>query len=181
LVDGLKEFRISNKEEIQRRANSGSELLRRCFHLKPSFFVPPWDNVSSQAIGFLKSSYKGLSIGRLNPVRLPTRSWGSYLKKTLYSRSYMFCESLLIIEHCGYLLTRFSNPELILRKVQNAVETRDIIVLVNHHWEYFYDWNELDTSFFSAWNKVTEYLLQKENLKIITFTELYDLLKDRKI
>lgn len=180
-VDGVKEFRINIEEEIQRRANLGRELLQECFDSKPSFFVPPWDDVSSEVIHFLKSRYKGLSLGRLNPTRLAVKSWSSYLKKTLSLRSYMFYDGLLIIEHPGYLLTRFNNPESVFSKVRNAVETKDVIVLVNHHWEYFYDWNGLDSSFFSAWKKVTEYLLQKEQLEFLTFTELYDLLRDGKI
>jgi hypothetical protein len=181
LVDGVKEFRIRDKDVLQQRANAGREILQKCFRANPSFFVAPWDNVSLEAINFLKSSYKGLSMGRINPARLPAKSWGSYLSKMLSSRNFLFYESLLIVEHSGYILTRFDNPESILKKVKGVIETRDVVILVNHHWEYFYDWNGLDSSFFSAWNKVTEYLLQKENLKIITFSELYNLLKDRKI
>jgi len=181
LVDGVKEFRINNEEEIQRRANIGKDLLQDCFHSKPSFFVPPWDSVSSEAIHFLKSRYKGLSLGRLNPTRLALKSWSSYLKKTLSLRNYMFYEGLLIIEHPGYLLTRFNNPESVFNKVCHAIETKDIVVLVNHHWEYFYDWNGLNSSFFRAWQQVTEYLLHKEDLEFLTFTELYNLLRDDKI
>ena len=177
-VDGIKEFRISNDDEIRRRANLGSEILQECFHVKPSFFVPPWDNVSTETIHFLKSRYKGLSLGRLNPARLPVKSWGSFLKKTLSSRGYMFCDELLVIEHPGYLLTRFS-PKSAFDRVRNAVENKDVIILVNHHWEYFYDWNGLDSAFFSAWKKVTEYLLGKEDLKFLTFSELYEVLRNR--
>ena len=180
-IDGVKEFRIRDEKVLQQRASLGREILQKCFHANPSFFVAPWDNVSSEAINFFKSSYKGLSMGRINPVRLPAKSCGSYLRKMLSSRNFLFYESLLIVEHPGYILTRFNNPESILNKVKAAIETRDVVILVNHHWEYFYDWNGLDSSFFSAWNKVMEYLLQKENLKIITFSELYDLLKDRKV
>lgn len=180
LVDGVKEFRISDEHEIQRRANSGSELLQECFQVKPSFFVPPWDNVSKEALRFLKSKYKGLSLGRLNPARLPVKSWGSFLMKMLSSRSYMFCDELLLIEHPGYLLTRFS-PTLAFDRVHDAVETKDIVVLVNHHWEYFFDWSELDSSFFRAWKQVTEYLLSRAGVSFLTFSELHKVLMDRNI
>jgi hypothetical protein len=180
LVDGIKEFRINDLHEIERRASLGSKLLQECFHVSPSFFVPPWDNVSTETINFLKSKYKGLSLGRLDPTRLPVKSWGSFLKKILSSRVYMFCDELLLIEHPGYLLTRFS-PELAFDRVRNTVETKDIVVLVNHHWEYFFDWSELDSSFFSAWKQVTEYLLSRADLSFLTFSELHKVLMDRNI
>jgi len=179
LIDGVKEFRIDSKEEIQRRANSGRQLLEECFNVKPSFFVPPWDNVSTETFNFLKTRYTGLSLGRVNPFRLPAKSWLSFLKKTLSSKEYMFYDELLVIEHSGYLLTRFS-PESGFDSVRNAVESKNIVVLVNHHWEYFYDWKGLDSSFFSAWQRVTDYLLNKDDLEFLTFSELSNLLRKGK-
>ena len=178
-IDGVREFRINDDEEIQRRANSGSALLEECFHYKPSFFVPPWNDTSSRTIRFLSSRYKGLSVGKLNPFKLPAESWGDYIKKTLASRNYMFYKELLIIEHSGSILNRFNTPDSILNRVRKTVETKDIVILVNHHWEYFFDWSQLDQSFFGAWEQVMEYLLQKEDLSFLTFSELYNHLRDK--
>lgn len=178
-IDGVQEFRINDEEEIQRRANLGSALLVECFHSKPSFFVPPFNNASPETINFLKSRYKGLSIGKLHPTRLPTKFWGAYMKKTLASRNYIFYNDLLIIEHSGSLLNRFNTPDSILSKVRKKIETKDIVILVNHHWEYFFDWSQLDQSFFGAWQQVIEYLLQKDDLHFLTFSELYNRLHDK--
>jgi len=179
LVNGVKEFRIKNKEILKQRAEAGRDILQKCFRLTPSFFVAPWDNVSLEAFNFIESSYKGLSMGRINPTRLPSKSWASYLQKMLSSTNYVFYKSLLIVEHSGYLLTRFNEPNSILNKVKKIIESQDISILVNHHWEYFYDWNGLDSSFFNAWKEVVEFVLQKEDLKIITFTELNNHIKAR--
>jgi hypothetical protein len=174
MVDGIKEFRINDREEIQRRADLGRELLQEWFKTVPSFFVPPWDNTSSEAIQLLGLRYKGLSIGRLNPTRLRNRLWISYLKKMISRRSYMFCDGLLVIEHPGYILTRFDSSESIFNKVQNIVNTQDIVVLVNHHWEYFFDWGGLNSSLLNVWRQVVDYLLQREDIRFLTFTQLYD-------
>ena len=89
----------------------------------------------------------------------------------------MFYNGLLIIEHSGSLLNRFNNPDSILSKVKKTIETKDIVILVNHHWEYFFDWSQLDQSFFGAWQQVIKYLLEKEDLHFLTFSELYNRLR----
>jgi hypothetical protein len=89
-------------------------------------------------------------------------------------RSYMFCDGLLVIEHPGYILTRFDSSESIFNKVQNIVNTQDIVVLVNHHWEYFFDWGGLNSSLLNVWRQVVDYLLQREDIRFLTFTQLYD-------
>lgn len=178
LIDGVQEFRIKDKKEIQRRADFGSAILEECFHSKPSFFVPPWDKISLEAIRFLKLRYKGLSIGKLNPIRLSAKSWGAYIKKTLASRNYMFYDELLIIERSRSVLNRFNAPDSILSKVEKIIETNDVVILVNHYWEYFFDWSQLNQCFFEAWEKTIEYLLQREDLHFLTFSELYNCLYD---
>jgi hypothetical protein len=178
LIDGVQEFRINDEKEIKRRANLGSDLLEECFHSKPSFFVAPWNNISSETIHFLKSHYKGLSVGSLDP-RLAIKFCDAYIKKTLLARNYLFYGTLLIIERSGYQLSRFYSPDSILSKVRKKIETNKIVVLVNHHWEYFFDWSQLDQPFFDAWQGVTEYLLQKEDLHFLTFSELYNRLRGR--
>jgi hypothetical protein len=135
--------------------------------------------VSKETINFLKSKYKGLSVGRLNPVRLPDTFWVPFLKKMLSSREYIFHNEFLVVEHPGYLLTRF-NPKSAFNRVCDAVETKDFVILVNHHWEYFYDWSGLDSAFFSAWKKLSEHLLNRADLKFLTFSELYEILRERK-
>lgn len=186
LIQGVEEFRIRDEQEIQRRAISGRALLKESFHCQPSFFVPPWDKISSETLNFLKSQYKGLSVGRINPIMLPSRYWGAFIRKTLASRTYMFYESLLMVERvsilnrfinrAGNILNRFNNPNLILNKIKKIMETTDLIILVNHYWEYFFDWSHLDQAFFRGWQQVIEYLLQREDIHFLTHSELYDLL-----
>jgi hypothetical protein len=177
-IGEMQEFGISDEEEIQRRAKLGSALLEECFHSKPSCFVPPYDNPSLETLHFLKSHYKTLSNAQLNG-RLAIKFIGAYTKKKLASRNYMFYDKLLIIEHYGYPLNRFNTPDSILSEVRRTIETNDIIILVNHHWEYFFDWSKLDQSLFGAWQQVIEYLLQKEDLHLLTFSELYNRLSGK--
>ena len=98
----------------------------------------------------------------------------------------MFYESLLMVERvsilnrfinrAGNILNRFNNPNLILNKIKKIMETTDLIILVNHYWEYFFDWSHLDQAFFRGWQQVIEYLLQREDIHFLTHSELYDLL-----
>jgi hypothetical protein len=179
-VDGLPEFSINNEREIQRRANLGREMLSKSLRTEVAFFIPPWDSLSMEALRILKSRYKGVSMGWMDPTLFDKYSWGSYLIKKLLRRNYRFWGNLLIVEHSG-LLTRFNSPESIYSKVQKTLDSEKIVVLVNHHWEYFFDWNGLNQPFFRAWQRILEYLLNKEDLEFLSFTQLYELLSNRRI
>ncbi len=180
-INSVKEFRIREKEILKQRAEEGSKILNNCFYKKPDFFVAPWDNLSFEAIDIIKSAYKGLSLGRINPLRFPAKCWGAYLNKLFKSKKYLFYEKLLITEHSGFILSRFNNPKNIFNQVKTAIDHQNVTTLVNHHWEYFYDWNTLNVPFFNAWSQVSDYILENENLEIITFSELYNLLEAKKI
>ena len=177
LVNKVKEFKVNNQGEIQRRADSGRKLLRECFNRDPMTFVPPWDTVSLEAIQLLKSRYKGLSVRMIIPTRLPFGLWRSYLNKALSMKSYIFYGDLLIVEHPGYLLNRFDASKSIFSRIQDVIETNEIIILVNHHWEYFFDWKGLNIEFYNIWKKVLEHLLGRKDIQFLSFSELYDKLK----
>ncbi len=145
LIRGESEFANSNVSEIQRKLDLGKDILRNCFRSEISFFVPPWDTLSWEAMSSLQSRYVGLSLFRLNPSWIGKNYWFSYLKKRLFRRNYMFCGNMTVVEHPGYLLTRFKDPESVYYNVLKAISKEKIVVLVNHHWEYFFDWNGLNS------------------------------------
>jgi hypothetical protein len=173
-IDNLPEFMIANELEMERRAKSGKKMLTEMFG-SVSFFVPPWDIVSQQAIGILRQHYKGLCLANISLFDFGKKSLFLHLHKKFLRRNYISFRNFFAVEHKGYCLSRFVSPESNVSKVLEALKTEKIVVLVNHHWEFFFDWSKLDSSFYKAWQTILNNIMGRSDLKIVTFEKLYDL------
>ena len=172
LINEQPEFSSKDEIEIQRRSILGKRILQNFFP-EITFFVPPWDVISPQAIRALKSNYKGLSTGNLTPSIFDPKALSAYLSMKIFRRKHKLCDRLLIVEHKGYLLTKFADPKSIYENFLKKINTQKIIFIVNHHWEYFFDWNGLNSPLFQVWQRILKYLLEKENLEFLTYDQLY--------
>lgn len=125
LIEGLPEFQISDKAELQRNADEGRKILEEQFG-KISFFAPPWDVVSAEALRSLKSRYLGISLGGVTHHEFRKSSMLPYLAKKALKTKYMFCKNFLIVEHGGNHLSRLSKPKQSINKVLEGLRTKKI-------------------------------------------------------
>jgi len=192
-VGDRNEFDIRDSLELKKRIQTGKRILTRIFGKIPEFFTAPRDSISLQAIRSLKKEFKGLSLWRLfnwkrvigNAGRtlikgsfsdffLPLQTFPLHKKiKKRKDSPYLFMQDFLILLHPGCLLSRFLSREEMLRSIQNAVDTFDVVTLVNHHWEYFFDWADLDQDFYDAWREVVDLLVKRDDVEFVTFSGLY--------
>lgn len=192
-VGNRNEFDLREGEELKKRIQNGKDILYRAFGRAPRFFIAPRDSISYKGLVCLQEKFKGISIWRLfnwqrvigNFIRsstqgklaecfLPLQTLPLHLKfRKKKKRPCQFIEDFLIVTHPGCLLNRFAEPEEIFSSVKHAIDNTDIFTLVNHHWEYFFDWDDLDKPFFGAWEKVMAHLIDRDDVTFLKFTELY--------
>jgi hypothetical protein len=64
------------------------------------------------------------------------------------------------------------------KKLREVIRQEKIIVLVVHHWKFFFDWGKEDTQFLSAWHSILEELINNPEVEFINFTTLYNRLRE---
>jgi len=169
---GLPEFMSDDYVDLHRRALEGREMIAQAFGVTPSFFVPPWGSISGNGMRAVMPLFEGISMGRVNPFRLPAKMLSPWMYSKLRRRPYFQLESLLIMEQSGFPLSRFNSPDQMLAMVLAQLERRKIIVLVNHHWEYFFDWSSLNKHHSDAWVHILKTLHSRPDVRFLTFSEL---------
>lgn len=200
-IGNRSEFDICEKDELEKRIRKGKEILSQTFGREPNFFTAPRDSASRMAIHCLQKEFKGISIWRLfgwerlagNFLRsltqrrfseclIPFQTFALHRKlKKRDNKPYIFIDDFLILTHPGCIFSRFSEPGDILSSVKEAIDSVDILTLNNHHWEYFFDWNELNEGFFAAWKKAISYLEERDDVTFLTFSELYQKLHPKSV
>jgi hypothetical protein len=167
---------------LQFMVDLGSNILQKCFGVKPVFFVFPYNTWSWEAIQVLQQKYKGVNVSKINCSRRFSIKFNILnMWKNQRLRNYFFYDDFLMVEHSLSLDHFGSNRKLLLDKVKNAIETNRITILVNHYWQYFFDWClEGNKEFFGCWQQITDYLFSQKNLCFLTFSQLYNLLTVKK-
>lgn len=170
-VSSKREFTLHDPQEIELRLNKGEEIILQSFGKKADFFVPPWDALSPVALRVLRENFIGLSTCRYPHDLLPWRLWPKFAVKKFTGRNYLFWGRFLIVEHQGVILSRLFPSGWIFLKLKQTLEDNDIIILVNHHWEYSLDGKGIDH--LNCWHEILRYLLSREDVQFIDFHQLY--------
>ena len=182
VLNGAREFGISSSGEMDHRVSLGKRLLEEALGQEPRFFVPPWDTLSLQATRVLRHHFSGVTLSAYSHRILPRHLALKFFFKKWLHRHYLFWGEFLLLEHPATYLGRFNDPAKMIEQVLYDLEMHSLLILVNHHWEYFFDWNdEPCPEFFSAWQRILQELLSKEDVQIMSFSELYLVLRRRRI
>jgi hypothetical protein len=178
IIDGIREGMLADARVITGKIETSSAIIKECFGRESDFFVVPWDDVSAESISLLKRSFKGISLHRLGQRHV---SWSRKLqaacRRFLNDRTrlpYFQDGSFLLLEYPGPILSMFNDYSLMKGKVIEWLAHHDILILVNHYWEYFWDWDQPNHEFISAWHDIAASLLDRPDVEIISFSKLYD-------
>jgi len=180
VLNGFREFEVAWRDEVEYRVRVGKELLQKAFGVAPRFFVPPWDTLSLQAVSILRHYFSGVSLTAFSHRIVPRYIAPKFLIKKWLGRDFLFWGRFLMLEHPGAYLNRYADPAKAAKSVLHHLETHSHYVLVNHHWEYFFDWTDHPSAeLFSTWQKVLTELLARGEIRVVSFSELYSLLRGR--
>lgn len=180
------EFLINDREEIERRARLGMQILRRTFLKTPRFFVPPWDILSSQALKVLPKYYNGILLAStsqarrgifdkfldLIPRHLPLSYMPRFFISRLKRRNYFCVNNCLILEHKGLAISPENSEEHFFHTLKEFARKWCVILCVNHHW-YF----ALHKNLANTWFKFMEFLLDMENMRVISVSDAYKIIR----
>jgi len=71
-----------------------------------------------------------------------------------------------------YPFVRDLSPEQCLRRARQHLAENDLVIIVNHYWTFFYDWQPDGwTEMMAAWNQFVDDLLTLKDAKFKTFSD----------
>ncbi|MBU1567460.1 MAG: DUF2334 domain-containing protein [Proteobacteria bacterium] len=177
-IEGIREGLLTDRHLITERLEASRAIMQECFGRPSDFFVVPWDDVSAETITILKHYFKGISLHRLGQRHV---SWSRKLqaigRRFMNDRiraPYFQDGDFLLLEYPGPILSMFNDYKGMKELTVSWLKNHDILVMVNHYWEYFWDWGEPNREFLSAWHDIAAYLLDRPDVEIISFSTLYD-------
>jgi predicted deacetylase len=172
LIDNRKEFEAEDVKDLDMKINNGRMILQKAFGAKINFFTPPWDYLSRTALARIKKAgFLGVSLYRIYEEIRPLFPQRLFAYRE--EEDFAFFSKLLIVKHPGYIFSRFNSRDEIIKKINLALKKAKILVIVNHHWEYFFDWSGRDEKFLGAWSAFTNDILGRDDVEFLNFSQLY--------
>lgn len=176
LHNGRPEGANADKEMVEEDLLTARQILQDGFGHAPDFFVPPWDTVSKEALEVLSKYFKGVSIDRVGkrhvPWYLKPKAVYRKLKPGLPPAPYFRVGDLTLFEYPGTILSMFNDPASIPDQIDAQLEMSDVLILVTHHWEFFFDWDKPNQPFIDSWHTALDKLLSNSNVEFLSFAEL---------
>ena len=176
LIDGRRECEEPDTVALEQRVMEGRRLLETALGRRPRFFVPPWDAFHRPALRMLRRHFDGVSVRSLGRSHLPVWQRWRYLRFRREGRSHFFWGRFLILEHPGYLSSRFAGPDL-EQRIHALLDHQDVLVLVHHHWECLWPGEETPAGFLERWRALLDDLMASRRVNFVTFSELRERLR----
>ncbi|PIE58727.1 MAG: hypothetical protein CSA33_02175 [Desulfobulbus propionicus] len=177
IVDGLREGMLTDPRLISQKIAESSSIMHHCFGKNCDFFVVPWDDVSPASIKLLKQHFKGISLQRIGQRHVSApKKMHAVCRRFMNDRHrlpYFWDGDFLLLEYPGPILSMFQDFGAMKKQIIRWLEQHDILVLVTHYWEFFWDWDQPNREFLDTWHDIAAYLLQRPDLELVRFSDLY--------
>jgi len=157
-IDNKPEFAIANRSELENRLEEAQKIFQAAFGRRAAVFVPPWDTISREAWEILSRRHMGIC------RRFP-QFWNEYLQsffkgymplpyRTYFSTIFPWYGKNHASFHGdsydfrlnGYFTSFLLDPYEYLERAKSVFKTQykagHVSFWGNHHWEFFYDWEE---------------------------------------
>ena len=174
-INNLPEFSIRDSEFVYKRAIEGRSILNKCVKKGISFFVPPWNIVSREFVSSLQPHYKGIVTAGILPFYENLNIFIPYYINKLFKKRYYMYKNILLIDTYD-LIQKYMDVSLIPEIFNNIYNYNDIIIIQNHYWVFLKNW-EKDDVMIEQWRSFYNKILDNNDIKIISYNELFDILK----
>ncbi len=165
------EFEITDRKDIARRLDEGMKFLQQAGFEKPTAFVAPYDQLSTESLEEVSRRFKVLSTGWYELRKLPTSWIPNYAVKKILKRPHWTANGTILLTHPGCHLSYQRSYPQILDRIKESIDGQQVTVLVTHWWEYFRDQTP-DLPFISVLHETAAYLASRKDVQVISFNDL---------
>lgn len=165
------EFDRHSRSEIAARLERGTQMLIEAGFPRPITFVAPHDRFSRASYKEVAKRFRIISSGWFEIRRLPLSWWPEYLGKKGRGAAHWHAHRTLLLSHPGCLLSARRDLGSMLDEIIQAINSRQLTVLVTHWWEYFSGGNA-NEEFIGVLHRTADYLASQDDIQVISFADL---------
>jgi peptidoglycan/xylan/chitin deacetylase (PgdA/CDA1 family) len=159
------EFTTDDESLLKQKLAVGKQLLAEALpDATIRTFIAPYDRLSKTALQLVYKAGFHLCTNSENLRPFPSLS-GIYP----YA-AYRLSNGLRLFTCNEYLFTHRDNPDESLAKARERLTTESILIIANHYWTFFYDWDGPNASMLQSWYRFVDDLLANSNCKLTTFS-----------
>ena len=167
----LFEFGGSDRGQLGRLLDRGSEVLEEAGFARPESFVAPYDRLSRAAFAEVARRFGVISTGWFEARRIPPQWYPAYALKKLGRRPHWRAGGSRLLSHPGCLLSYTRPRSGMLESVRAAVEGAELTVLVVHWWEFFRD-GIADEELIGVLHEVAAWLSGRPDIRVVSFQDV---------
>jgi predicted deacetylase len=179
-INNIPEFSINNRDIIYERAIKGKNILKKIIKKDIDIFIPPWNSVSKEAFKALNDEYKGIVAATMYPLTQNIDLLLPYYIKEFFNNNYYLYKNLLIINNY-VLIDQELGITLLKDKMDNILKRFKVMVIQNHYWDFFEDWNKWGkiNKLIDNWKFICEYIKNNDDIKVVSYQDLINSLKNK--
>jgi len=159
------EFTSENRTLIEQKLTDGHAMLREALPDAPiQTFIAPYDELSAIAVETVLAHGYNLCSKSANFASFSAYSHlGPYQTHALPNGRRIFtCDE--------YIFTHRRKPGASISDARHRMQTETPLVIANHYWTFFYDWNGPNTQLLAEWDLfVDDLLTTSEDRELTTF------------
>ncbi len=156
------EFMSDDAEELQQKLTAGLAILKSAFPAATTqIFIAPYDKVSAVALELILGMGLSLCTHSNNLAALPGQAaTHGYTCQTLPTGKRLYtCDEYL------FDLTRPAADSL--ANARQRLQSEPLVIVANHYWNYFYDWNGVNQPLMAVWQTfIQEMLVSQWDVKV---------------
>jgi len=154
------EFVTDDAALIERKLTEGKRILQEAFPDAPiRAFIAPYDHLSPTALNLVFEHGLNLCTASENLTGMPVDPY----------RAYCWDDDHKLFVCDEYLFTHRDDPEACLSNARLRLQTAETLIVANHYWCFFYDWEGPKDDLLAAWYQFADELRNQPDRPITTF------------
>lgn len=127
-------------------------------------FIAPYDKLSVEALNAVIEMNFNLCTASINLDQVSALAEiGPYeMHEWADGRALYTCDE--------YLFTHRQSPALCLATARKRIEEKNLLIVANHYWTFFYDWHGDNPGLRARWNAFVDDLLNRNDVKFTRFS-----------
>lgn len=158
------EFLSEDADRLRKKLIEGRRLLEEAFpDVSIKTFIAPYDRISAVGLDVVLDFGYNICTATENLAAAPS------LPQLAPYRSAELANGRQLFTCDEYLFVHREEPQQCLANARQRLEREELLIVGNHYWMFYYDWQETPTPLLEQWHRFVDMIVSESNQQITTF------------